>query len=89
MKIFIDTANIEQIKKWNDLGLVDGVTTNPSLVAKEGRDFKELVKEIAERARENALAPALASQFGSFSGSFELTQDLSLLRPKPQSVPEA
>ena len=46
MKIFIDTANIEEIKKANDWGVIDGVTTNPSLVAKEGREFKELVHEI-------------------------------------------
>ena len=46
MKFFIDTANIEEIKKANDLGLVDGVTTNPSLVSKEGREFKELITEI-------------------------------------------
>ena len=46
MKFFIDTANIEEIKKANELGLLDGVTTNPSLVSKEGRDFKELIKEI-------------------------------------------
>jgi len=46
MKFFIDTANIQEIKKANEWGLVDGVTTNPSLVSKEGREFKELVKEI-------------------------------------------
>jgi transaldolase len=46
MKFFIDTANIEEIKKANELGLLDGVTTNPSLVAKEGREFKGLIKEI-------------------------------------------
>jgi transaldolase len=46
MKFFIDTANIEEIKKANELGLLDGVTTNPSLVAKEGREFKELITEI-------------------------------------------
>ena len=46
MKIFIDTANIEEIKKANDWGVIDGVTTNPSLVAKEGREFEELVQEI-------------------------------------------
>lgn len=48
MKFFIDTANIDEIKKANDLGLLDGVTTNPSLVAKEGRDFRELIKEICD-----------------------------------------
>lgn len=46
MKFFIDTANIDEIKKANELGMVDGVTTNPSLVAKEGREFKALIKEI-------------------------------------------
>ena len=46
MKIFIDTANVEHIKEANDLGIVDGVTTNPSLIAKEGRDFREVVQEI-------------------------------------------
>ena len=46
MKFFIDTANVEEIKKANELGLLDGVTTNPSLVSKEGRDFKELITEI-------------------------------------------
>ena len=47
MKFFLDTANVEQIKRINDLGLCDGVTTNPSLINKEGRDFKEVVTEIA------------------------------------------
>lgn len=46
MKFFIDTANVEEIKEANRLGLIDGVTTNPSLVAKEGRRFEELIKEI-------------------------------------------
>lgn len=46
MKIFIDTANIEEIKKAHRLGVVSGVTTNPSLIAKEGRNFKEVVQEI-------------------------------------------
>ncbi|MBR5485418.1 MAG: fructose-6-phosphate aldolase [Oscillospiraceae bacterium] len=48
MKLFIDTANTEHIKEANDLGVICGVTTNPSLIAKEGRDFKEVVKEITE-----------------------------------------
>ena len=46
MKFFIDTANIDDIKAANDLGVICGVTTNPSLIAKEGRDFKEVIKEI-------------------------------------------
>lgn len=46
MKFFIDTANIEEIKKANELGILDGVTTNPTLVAREGREFTSLIKEI-------------------------------------------
>ena len=46
MKFFVDTANVEDIKKANDMGVICGVTTNPSLVAKEGRDFNEVIKEI-------------------------------------------
>ncbi len=46
MKIFIDTANIEEIKAANEWGIIDGVTTNPTLVAKEGKDFKSMVNQI-------------------------------------------
>lgn len=46
MKFFLDTANIEQIKYFADMGLVDGVTTNPSLIAKERKDFEETIKQI-------------------------------------------
>ncbi|CAM2905602.1 fructose-6-phosphate aldolase [Hathewaya histolytica] len=46
MKIFIDTANVEDIKKAAEFGILDGVTTNPSLIAKEGRDLKEVIEEI-------------------------------------------
>lgn len=48
MRFFIDTANVDEIREANSLGVVCGVTTNPSLIAKEGRDFVEVVKEIAE-----------------------------------------
>lgn len=48
MKLFIDTANVEEIKMANEMGVISGVTTNPSLIAKEGRVFKEVVKEITE-----------------------------------------
>ncbi|MEE8182173.1 MAG: fructose-6-phosphate aldolase [Candidatus Thorarchaeota archaeon] len=47
MKFFIDTANVEAIRKAHERGMVDGVTTNPSLVAKEGRNFRKIVDEIA------------------------------------------
>jgi len=48
MKFFIDTANIDEIKDAHSMGMVDGVTTNPTLIAKEGRDFEEIIKEICE-----------------------------------------
>ena len=48
MKFFIDTANIEDIRKANEMGVICGVTTNPSLIAKEGRDFNQVIKEITE-----------------------------------------
>lgn len=47
MKLFIDTANVEEIRAANDMGVICGVTTNPSLIAKEGRDFAQVVTEIA------------------------------------------
>lgn len=47
MRFFVDTANVEDIKKANDMGVICGVTTNPSLIAKEGRDFKQVIAEIA------------------------------------------
>lgn len=46
MKLFLDTANIEEIKKASDLGVIYGITTNPSLIAREGRNFQEVVREI-------------------------------------------
>jgi len=48
MKIFLDTANVDEIKEGASWGIVDGVTTNPSLIAKEGRDFETVIKEICE-----------------------------------------
>ena len=48
MKFFADTAEVKDIRELHDLGLLDGITTNPSLIAKSGRDFKEVIKEICE-----------------------------------------
>lgn len=48
MKLFIDTANVEHIKEMAEIGILSGVTTNPTLIAKEGRDFLEVIKEITE-----------------------------------------
>ncbi|MGI6069583.1 MAG: fructose-6-phosphate aldolase [Blautia sp.] len=47
MRFFIDTANVDEIRKANDMGIICGVTTNPSLIAKEGRDFNQVIQEIA------------------------------------------
>ncbi len=47
MKFFIDTANVDEIREANEMGIICGVTTNPSLIAKEGRDFKQVIAEIA------------------------------------------
>ena len=46
MRFFIDTADVNEIREANDMGIICGVTTNPSLIAKEGRDFNEVIKEI-------------------------------------------
>lgn len=46
MKFFIDTANLDEIKEAHSMGMVDGVTTNPTLIAKEGRDFEEIIRDI-------------------------------------------
>ena len=48
MRLFIDTAKVEEIRKAHDMGIICGVTTNPSLIAKEGRDFNEVIKEITQ-----------------------------------------
>ncbi len=47
MRFFVDTANVEEIRKANDMGIICGVTTNPSLIAREGRDFNQVIREIA------------------------------------------
>ena len=48
MRFFVDTANVEEIRKANDMGIICGVTTNPSLIAKEGRNFNEVIAQIAD-----------------------------------------
>ncbi len=76
MKFFIDTANLEEIKKANDLGMVDGVTTNPSLVAKEGLEFKGLMKQICDLVEGPVSAEVLSLDAG---GMVEEAKDLSKL----------
>ncbi len=61
MKFFIDTANLDEIRKANALGLLDGVTTNPTLISREGRNFKELLKEICDIVKGPVSAEVVAT----------------------------
>jgi transaldolase len=63
MKIFIDTANVNEIKEAASMGLLDGVTTNPSLVAKEGKNFNELLKEICSIVQGDISAEVVATDY--------------------------
>ena len=68
MKIFLDTANLEAIKKYNDMGLLDGITTNPSLLAKEGGDPQKTMKEISTIIKEcNKAVPSNQGMNEAFS----------------------
>ena len=61
MKIFLDTANLDEIRKYNDMGLLDGITTNPSLLAKQGGNPHEVMEEITKEkvcAPEDILSPS-------------------------------
>jgi transaldolase len=78
MKFFIDTANIEEIKRINEYGFVDGVTTNPSLIAKEGRDFKEAIEEICSFIDGPVSAEVGASDF---EGMVEQGEKLAKIAP--------
>jgi transaldolase len=63
MKFFVDTAEISEIRELNELGLVDGVTTNPSLVKKSGRDFIEVIREICDEIEGPVSAETVALDF--------------------------
>jgi len=62
MKFFVDSADLNAIAELNDIGLVDGVTTNPSIIAKSGRDFKEVIKEICKITDGHVSAEVVAMQ---------------------------
>ena len=68
MKIFIDTANVEEIRKAAELGVLDGVTTNPSLIAKEGRDIREVIEEICNIVDGPISAEVISLQVGGMVG---------------------
>ena len=73
MKLFIDTANINEIREANSLGIIDGVTTNPTLIAREGRNFIEVVKEICAIVDGPISAEAVSSK------SDEIIKEASIL----------
>ena len=62
MKFFVDSADLDQIAELNDIGLVDGVTTNPSIIAKSGRDFKEVIAEICKMVEGHVSAEVVATE---------------------------
>ncbi|MFI5252045.1 MAG: fructose-6-phosphate aldolase [Bacteroidota bacterium] len=76
MKIFLDTANIKEIREGASMGLVDGVTTNPSLVAKEGGNYKELLLEICKLVDGDISAEVIATDF---DGMMKEGRDLAKL----------
>jgi transaldolase len=78
MKIFLDTANVDHIREANDLGVIDGVTTNPSLIAKEGRDFREVVTEICSIVDGPISAEVVSEEA---PGMLEEARDLAKIHP--------
>ena len=78
MKFYLDTANVDEIKAAHDMGLLDGVTTNPSLVAQEGRQFKPLVEEICRITSGPVSAEVVSTQCGAM---VEEAQDLRKIAP--------
>ena len=82
MKIFLDTADVAEIREYAASGLVDGVTTNPSLAAKTGRDYVELLKEICAIVPGSVSAEVLATDFDG------MMKEGSGLRPRsPRTSP--
>ena len=79
MKIFIDTANINEIKEAAGMGLLDGVTTNPSLVAREGKNFRELLKEICLIVDGDISAEVISTDY---DGMMKEARDLAGIDPK-------
>lgn len=78
MKFFIDTANLQEIKEANELGVLAGVTTNPSLVAKEGVDFHTRLKEITDEVKGSVSAEVIALDF---KGMLEEGKELAAIAP--------
>ena len=78
MKFFIDTANIAEIREANDLGILDGVTTNPTLVAKEGVDFHERLREITAIVKGSVSAEVISEDA---EGMIKEARELAAIAP--------
>jgi len=78
MKLFLDTANLPQIKKFNQMGIVDGVTTNPTLVAKEQGEFEEIISAICKEVKGDVSAEVVAT---NFDGMVAEAKHLSTIAP--------
>ncbi len=89
MKFFIDTANIEQIKDANDMGMVDGVTTNPSLIAKEDGEFKQIITDICKIVEGPVSAEVISLEYdGMVKEAVELAKIADNITVKiPMTVP--
>lgn len=78
MRIFIDTANVDQIQEMYNMGFLDGVTTNPSLVAKEGRDYHQVIREICTIVNGPISAEVIAMDY---EGMIQEAQQLAAIHP--------
>ena len=81
MKFFIDSADVAEIRQANELGLVDGVTTNPSLVAKTGRDFHEVLKEIC-----NIVAGPISAEVIATDAAGMVAEAKELVKIDPEHI---
>lgn len=77
MKIFADTANIEELQKLNDFGLIDGVTTNPSIIASSGLDIKDAIKEICQLIKGPVSAEVVATDYDNMLREAEVLQKIA------------
>ena len=89
MKLFLDTANLSQIKKLNQMGIVDGVTTNPTLVAKESGDFEDMIAAICKEVKGDVSAEVVSTEL---DGMLAEAKHLSAIAPnvvvKMPMIPE-
>ncbi|TGL48720.1 fructose-6-phosphate aldolase [Leptospira kemamanensis] len=89
MNLFLDTANIDEIKKVHELGLLDGITTNPSIIAKSGRKFTEVIKEICSFVKGPVSAEVLATDAPTMiKEGLELSQIAENVVVKVPLIPE-